>query len=147
MTWPISSDTCVAKINASETCKSTALHEKRAERCYSNLRHTYFQIRFSEFCIRKWAWCCFVRREESIVENKAYCWGPNRTVYSRGSCILWVRGNWEKLPISRAHGVNMAKTIVRSKVPFCPQVTTLQITIFQERRLHTETSGSDTKNT
>lgn len=69
MTWTISSGTCVAKINASETCKSTMLYEKRGERCTPILGTDIFQIRFSEFCLRNWAWCCFARIDESTVEN------------------------------------------------------------------------------
>lgn len=71
MTWTISSGTCVAKISASETCKSTVLHEKRAERCTRIHGTDIFEIRFSEFCIRNWAWCCFFRRDESTVENRS----------------------------------------------------------------------------
>jgi hypothetical protein len=70
VTWTISSGTCVAEINASETCKSTVLHEKRAERCTPIRGTDIFDISFSEFCIRNWAWCCFVRRSESTVENR-----------------------------------------------------------------------------
>lgn len=46
MTWTISSGTCDAKINASETYKSTTLHEKRAGRCTPIRGTDIFEIPF-----------------------------------------------------------------------------------------------------
>jgi len=46
VTWTISSGTCDAKINASETCKSTMLHEKRAQRCTPIRGTDSFEISF-----------------------------------------------------------------------------------------------------